>query len=184
MDVWDAIRGRRSIRQYTTSPVSRELLSQLIDAAIQAPSAVNEQLWHFTVVTNRAALNKIAAKSKTYMLEAVAEQPDNFRQTLIDPNFQIFYHAPALIVISAPAGASWAVEDCALAAENLMLAAYALGLGSCWIGFAQRWLDTDDGRTALGLAQSERVVAPLIVGHPKVAVAPVTRRKPRIQWQE
>lgn len=182
MDVFDAIRGRRSVREYKPEPVSRELLDQLVDAAVQAPSAVNEQLWHFTVVTNRNVLDSIAAKSKAYMLEDVAEQPDHFRQILSDPKFHIFYNAPALIVISAPTGARWAVEDCALAGENLMLAAHALRLGSCWIGFAQSWLDTDDGRSAIGLAQDRRAVAPIIVGHPKTAsAAAIPRKKPNIR---
>jgi hypothetical protein len=56
-----------------------------------------------------------------------------------------------LIVICAADADDWAIEDCALAAENLMLGAYALGLGTCWIGFAQRWLTTADGKSVLGV---------------------------------
>ncbi len=55
----------------------------------------------------------------------------HFRSVLSDPAFHIFYHAPALILISGNAPGSWITEDCALAAENLMLMAYALGLGTC-----------------------------------------------------
>ena len=56
-------------------------------------------------------------------------------EMLNDPKFHIFYHAPVLVVIAAAEPTDWAVEDCALAAENLMLAAYAKGLGTCWIGW-------------------------------------------------
>ena len=80
---------------------------------------------------------------------------------LSDPEFNIFYHAPALIVITAAQPTDWAVEDCALAAENLMLAAHAAGLGSCWIGFAQHWLGTPEGKTALGLPPSYSPIAPI-----------------------
>jgi len=69
-----------------------------------------------------------------------------FRAMLSDPNFHIFYHAPVLILISGTAESLWKAEDCALAAENLMLAAYVAGLGSCWIGFAQRFLNSPDGK--------------------------------------
>lgn len=61
-----------------------------------------------------------------------------------------------------------------------MLAAYALGLGSCWIGFAQSWLDTDEGRAAIGLSQDSRVIAPIIVGHAKSNAAPVARKRPTV----
>ena len=56
-----------------------------------------------------------------------------FQQLLSDPDFDIFYHAPLLIVISSTADNPWAIEDCSLAAENLMLAARGAGLGTCWI---------------------------------------------------
>jgi len=68
---------------------------------------------------------------------------------LNDPNFDIFYGAPALIVISTVTQIPWAIEDSALAAENLMLAARGMGLGTCWIGFAQAWLGTPEGKAAL-----------------------------------
>lgn len=184
MELFEAIRGRRSVRAFKPEPVSRELLNQLVEAAILAPSAVNEQPWHFTIITNRAALDNIASSAKACMLEDVAEQPDHFRQTLSDAQFHIFYHAPALVVISAASGTRWAVEDCTLAAENLMLAAHALGLGTCWIGFAQRWLETVEGRAALGFADGEQAVAPIIVGHPKTSATAVERRKPRVRWKE
>jgi len=184
MEVFEAIRGRRSVRAFKPEPVSRELLSRLVDAAILAPSAVNEQPWHFTIVTHRASLDMIAAKAKACMLEDVAEQPDHFRQTLSEPEFHIFYHAPALVVISAMPATRWVTEDCAMAAENLMLAAHALGLGTCWIGFAQRWLETDEGRQTLGFSTGEQAIAPIIVGHPKEAVEAVSRRKPRVRWKD
>jgi len=78
-------------------------------------------------------------------------QSDHFRSRLTDPGFQIFYHAPVLILISAGAQGPWIVEDGALAAENLMLAAHAAGLGTCWIGFAQSFLNTSNGKNMLGI---------------------------------
>ena len=106
----------------------------------------------------------------------------SFRQLLSDPDFQIFYHAPALIVIAAVAASPWAVEDCSLAAENLMLATHAEGLGSCWIGFAQPWLNSPAGKAALGFPAAYIPVAPIIVGRPKAAPPPVPRKTPEIRW--
>jgi Nitroreductase family len=80
----------------------------------------------------------ISREAKAHMLKSspVGLMSHHFQEILNDPNFDIFYGAPALIVISTGTQIPWAVEDCALAAENLMLAARGMGLGTCWIGFA------------------------------------------------
>jgi nitroreductase len=184
MDIMDAIHGRRAVRAYTAKTVDEAGIGKLIDAAIQAPSAVNEQPWCFTVVRDRALLERISREAKAHMLRTTAAGllAHHLQSTLSDPKFDIFYRAPVLIVISASRETAWAVEDCSLAAENLMLAAYAAGLGTCWIGFAQGWLGTDEGKKALELPSSFRPVAPIIVGHPAAASAPVARRKPEIRW--
>jgi nitroreductase len=85
-------------------------------------------------------------------------------------------------VISTPTTARWSVEDCSLAAQNLMLAAADRGLGSCWIGFAQGWLNTNEGRECLGLPASSCVVAPIIVGYPRSEAPTVSRKVPIVTW--
>jgi nitroreductase len=87
-----------------------------------------------------------------------------------------------LIVISGRSQKPWVVEDCALAAQNLMLAAYSLGLGTCWIGLSQSYLNTAHGKTALGLPEAWVPVAPIIVGYPKGEISPTTRNEPEIRW--
>ncbi|WP_346656057.1 nitroreductase family protein [Bradyrhizobium sp. dw_78] len=175
-----AITGRRAVREYAAQAVEEKSLRALIDAAVHAPSAANEQPWTFTVVRDQGVLDRISRKAKSHML--ATPQPEHFRAHLIDPDFHIFYHAPALILISASAQGPWIVEDCALAAENLMLAAYAVGLGSCWIGFAQSFLNTPDGKNELDLPAAWVPVAPIIVGYPKAAPYPVSRNEPEIRW--
>ncbi len=147
---------------------------------------MNEQSWLFTIVTSRKLLDRIAGEAKAFMREAVKDDPHSAHAgaLLQDEDFHIFYHAPALILISAPLHERWSVENCALAAQNLMLAAYAAGLGSCWIGFAQTWLGTSEGKSAIGVPESFLPVAPIIVGHPKSAAPPVPRNPPRIVWRE
>jgi nitroreductase len=63
-----------------------------------------------------------------------------------------------------------------------MLAAHAAGLGTCWIGFAQHWLGTPEGKGALGLPPSFAPIAPIVVGHPKRRPAPVPRKAADIRW--
>jgi nitroreductase len=184
MDLNEAITGRRSLREYLSRPVDEKLIHKLIGAAIQAPSAVNQQPWTFTVVRDQSVLDRISREAKSHMLATMPanEHAVHLRPHLTDPHFHIFYHAPALILISANAQAPRIVEDCALAAENLMLAAYAAGLGSCWIGFAQGFLNTAEGKSVLGLASASVPVAPIIVGYPKVAANPVPRNEAQLRW--
>ena len=184
MDLSEAIAGRRAVREYTTEPVDEQTIRRLIADAVQAPSAINEQLWTFTVVRDQALLDRASVQAKAYMRATTpaSAQPVHFRSMLDDANFQIFYHAPVLVLISAAAEGGFIVEDCALAAQNLMLAGYAAGLGTCWIGFAQSYFNTPEGKAALHLPVAWTAVAPIILGHPKAVTAPVPRKVPEIHW--
>lgn len=183
MDLTEAIYTRRAVREFTGAPVDEKTIDSLIEAAVQAPSAMNQQPWSFCVVRNAALLAKISREAKSYMLRnsPLGLVAHHFDRTLNDPAFDIFYHAPVLIVICSRTDIPWAVEDCALAAQNLMLMARAAGLGTCWIGFAQGWLGTREGKAALGLPESYIPLAPIIVGHPKSAPAAVARKQPEIR---
>ena len=143
MQLEEAILNRRSVREYTSEAVGEATVKRLIAAAVQAPSAINKQPWTFTVIRDRRLLEQVSHAAKLHMLATTSPQEiEVFRSQLEDPQFEIFYHAPALIVISGRSAGPWITEDCALAAENLMLAAYAEQLGTCWIGFAQAYLNT------------------------------------------
>ena len=184
MDLREAIFTRRSVRDFTTDPIDEKTLTELIDAAIQAPSAVNQQPYSFCVVRDKALLTKISREAKAHMLKSspFGLMSHHFQAILNDENFNIFYRAPALIVISTISQIPWTVEDCALAAENLMLAAHGVGLGTSWIGFAQAWLGTPNGKALLKLPGSYVPVAPIIVGHPSSKPSPVPRKAPEIHW--
>jgi len=136
------------------------------------------------VVRDKAVLAKISREAKAHMLKTtpIALMSHHFDEILNDANFDIFYRAPVLILISTVAAMPWAVEDCALAAENLMLAARDADLGTCWIGFSQAWLGTAAGKALLKLPDAYQPVAPIIVGHPKSSPAPVPRKAPEIRW--
>lgn len=186
MNINEAIFGRRAVREYTGEAVDEGTIRRLIDAAVRAPSAVNQQPWTFTVVRNQSVLDRISREAKSHMLATLTEsaQSEHFRTLLETLDFHIFYHAPVLILISVIGAGPWIVEDCSLAAENLMLAAYAEGLGSCWIGFAQAFLNTPEGKKVLGLPAAWVSVSPIIVGHVKGQPAQVPRKEPQIHWAD
>src|SRR5579871_1538246 len=127
MNLLEAIHKRRAVRAYRYEQPSRQQLRTIIEAASWAPSAMNDQDWRFIVITDRALLDKIAKKAKAWILSS-AEQNEHLRRILNDPQSHLLHHAPALVIIAAPAKHRWATENCALAAENLMLAAAELGL--------------------------------------------------------
>ena len=187
MDLNEAITGRRAVREYTAEDIDELTVSKLIDAAIQAPSAMNEQPWTFTVLRNQQLLDQISDAAKALVLRTMELKTmhpplssEQFQSHLKDPEFQIFYHAPVLILISANTDGEEVIEDCALAAENLMLAAYAAGLGTCWIGLAQNFLNSTEGKHLLGVPPAWVSVAPIIVGHAKSPAPAVPRKKPEI----
>ena len=182
MDLNEAITGRRAVRNYSTEALDALVVTLLIDAAIQAPSAMNQQPCTFTVLRNQKILDQISDASKVFVLKTMGPSlhSDQFQSRMEDPDFHIFYHAPVLILISSNAEGPEVVEDCALAAENLMLAAYAMGLGTCWIGLAQNFLNTVEGKSLLGIPTEWVAVAPIIVGHPKALAPAVPRKKPEI----
>ena len=183
MELSDAIRGRWATRGYTLAPVTRPVILELIEAAVSAPSAMNEQPWDFCVVEDNALRDDISRRAAAY---AFGQRPDLNLESLHagalnTPRFNIFYHAPILVVISARTG-RWTTENASLAAENLMLAAHDRGLGSCWIGLAQPWLQTAEGRAAIGCPEGFTPVAPIILGHPATRAAQAPRRPPQIRW--
>lgn len=184
MDVNDAISGRRAVRNYSNEAVDERLISDLIDAAIKAPSAFDQQPWMFTVIRDQGMLDRISREAKAHLLATAPSGPqsDHLKSMIGNPDFHIFYHAPVLILISAGSQGPWIAEDCALAAENLMLAAYAAGLGTCWIGFAQSFLNTPAGKALIGVAAGSVAIAPVIAGHPKAQPPHVPRRAPEIRW--
>lgn len=186
MEVMDAIYHRRATRDFTDAPVAKTLISSLVSAAIQAPNAMDLQRWAFVVVQDRALLERVSSKAKAHMLATM--EPDSvvapLRAHLSAPNFNIFYNAPIVIVICATESDTFAYQDCCLAAENLMLAAYANGLGTCWIGFAEAWLNQPEGKTALGIPAHYRPIAPIIVGYPRATPPAPPRHQPDIIWIE
>ena len=160
MDVFDAIRDRRAVREFTDRRIDRATVQRLIDAAVKAPSAMNLQPWAFLVVEDRSALRKFSDAAKAYLLATIVPSSPlaSYRHMLTDAAFEIFYGAPTLIVVctdgSPSTEATHAAKDCCLAAENLMLAAHATGLGSCWIGFARPWLSTEAAKADLAMPKN------------------------------
>lgn len=182
MELKNAIFDRRSVREFTAQRVDRETITGLIQAAIQAPSAMNQQPWAFTIIQDKTLLKQYSDRAKQIFATTSdsASMPAELKEMLSDPAYNIFYNSGTLIVIWAKPMGQHPDWDCCLAAENLMLAAHDLGLGTCPIGLAWPLFEQADVKQALNVPVKYRPVFPIIVGHPSKRTPEVARNKPEI----
>lgn len=187
----DVIYTRHSVRAYTSEIVPESTIRALVDAAVQAPTTVGQESWSFVVVQNPRRLARLSELTKTDFRQQMAKDPALYLAVksnashdaatrFSEPEFDVFYGATTLIVIGTRATGSFGAADCWLAAENLMLAASALGLGSCCIGAAAGALNSAEMRFELGIPPTVTAVAPIVVGVPAHPATPVDRREPDI----
>ncbi|MHB0856527.1 MAG: nitroreductase family protein [Anaerolineae bacterium] len=157
MDTMQAILDRRSVRKYKPEGMPEEHLRQILTAGHQAPSAANRQPWHFVVVTDPAQKQRVAQACNGQMWMADA--------------------ACILVGAGLPAASSkWYRVDVAIALENMVLAAWSLGYGTCWIGA----FDPQQVKEVCGLSEELEVVACTPVGVPDV-LPPARERK---DWEQ
>jgi nitroreductase len=184
----DAIRERRSVRAYTAQPVEEAVIRDLLEAAVQAPTAMHAEPWGFAVIQDQAMLKRYSDRAKSILRApggavgwgSAGRAPHDHPAMLDDPAFNIFYDASSLVVVCRRHGGPFADADCWLAAENLMLAAAARGIGSCCIGFALSVLNTAAVKRELGIPDDGAAVAPVILGYARGSVAAVPRKAPEI----
>jgi len=181
MDLLEGLRTRRACREFTNEPVSRQDVERLTEAAALAPSAMNLQPWAFTVLLGTQRLHELSTQAHKAALQfLLADSP--LRSHALDPHFELFHGAASLVIVCATDGESQSAEDCCLAAENLMLAAHAMGLGSCWVGFARAWLSQDTVKRDLGIPTVLHPVAPIVIGHPKAGGESAVRNPVKTIW--
>ena len=129
-EVMQNILTRRSVRSYTEEQISDENLNILLEAASYAPSGMGRQGWHFTVVQNKEKMNKLIAVIKELMQNSTVER---FQKTGGMAEFNPFYNAPTVIITSYDKDSATIEADCAVALENIFLAAHSLHISSCWV---------------------------------------------------
>jgi nitroreductase len=162
MDAMDAILSRRSIRRYTAEAVPDEVIKELLEAAMSAPSANNEQPWHFVVIKERRILDKI---------------PD------YHPFSSMLREAPMAIVVcgqpkSETSQRFW-VQDCSAATQNILLAAQARGLGTVWLGVFPNEKRIEPTRKLLGIPAQVTPLCVISIGYPAEKKPPAKRYNPK-----
>lgn len=186
MELMQAIYARRSVRAFSSQPLPRESIEALMQAAVQAPTGMNSQPWAFGVIEGQERLRHYSELTKKYLLENIAQFPmlEGYRAGFSSPDYNIFYQAPAVIIIFGR-DAITTDFDCCLAAENLMLAALNYGLGSCWMGFFSFLLALPEIREELAIPPEYHPVAPIAIGYPEHEATPMEKTPPyMLFWQQ
>jgi nitroreductase len=177
-DVIKTIFERRAIRKYKDDAVSKDLIEQLLDAGRMAPSAINEQVWKFYIITDKEDIKlfsgeiiKVGLKSipKMGIKNIVKTVASNITHLAAGLDFMsakdpVFHGAPAVIFITAPKENEWAALDIGMCAQNMMLAAKSLGLDTCPIGFG-KFVEQTKHYPYLEIPKSEQVHLAIIVGY-------------------
>jgi len=164
----DTIMNRRSCRSFTEEPVSRETLTELINAAVWVPNGSNNQPWRFVVITDKELMKNYSDAAKRDWLARLPETPhmQQYENAIRDPGYNIFYNAPSLVIIYGNKDSYWRVYDCSMVAYNLHILAEESGLGACWIGFAHNIFAAADVKSEIGIPENFELVAPVIIGRP------------------
>lgn len=174
MDALEAILTRRSTRRYSEDAVDKALVEKVIEAGRYAPSGSNSQSTHFIVFTDPAQLQEIAgivqdAFAAMEMEEDMYVSMKASIQAAKRGGYVFHYRTPVLIVTANKKGYGNAMADSACALENMMIAANALDLGSCWIN-QLHWLEEEEAVHSFlmrhGLEEDETVTGALALGHP------------------
>lgn len=173
MEAIEAILTRRSTRKYKDTMPDREIIEKIIEAGRYAPSGANSQSTHFIVFTDKGILTEMAeaVKDEFSKMEADENTYVSLKHSINaakNGDYVFHYGAPVFIVVANKKGYGNAMADSACALENMMIAANALDLGSCWIN-QLHWLD-DNARirefmSAYGLNEDETITGGLILGY-------------------
>ena len=173
------IQTRRSVRQYKSEQIPSDVVKQVIDAGLYAPSAMGQQPWHVVVVRGFDKIAEVDREVKA----ATARMPDNpYREYVGNANYTVNYHAPTFVIVSGNTVLSPrnAPLDCALMLGNMFLAAHSLGVGSCWINQLNVLNDEPGFReymARLGIPTENRIFGCACFGYADGAVREAAPRK-------
>jgi len=187
------LRGRRSIRAFKDKMVPRTILEKLLEIACSAPSAKNQQPWHWIVVQEPAEVRRLAGMVIDWMRTVIQNNPEaaetmGFTRAVAcwDEGYErICRGAPHVIVAHADKNWRFGAEDCTLALSLLDLYATSLGLGACWGGYFYKAVNAYPPLfEALGLPSDHLAFGAMMVGYPKFKYQRIPiRNRPLVTWK-
>jgi nitroreductase len=184
MELDAIIKGRRSVRAYEEKPVPKDVVEAVLEAGVWAPTAMNRQPWRFIIIEDKSIINFISDETKKAVREMMPSMSKRY-ETQQDRDW-VCYNAPMLILICAEtdkANAQMDLLDSVLAAQNIFLKAYELGLGTCYMGYMSLLSRKPDVLRKAGVPEGYQLMVPLVLGYPKNKQGPGKRNNPNIlKW--
>ena len=172
--VFDVIKERSSVRDYSSKPVEKEKLDIILESGRLAPSATNSQPWHFYVVKNKEKIKALAGKmpfgSQVVINSFIAKAPVVIVATA--GPIDLFHKAMSYIV-----NKKWYYMDVAISLEHMVLTSWSLGIGSCWIG----WFDEKQVKNIVNIPKNQEVIAMLTLGYPAKGYKPHKKTRKSIK---
>ena len=159
------INSRRSIRQYKPEQISDAELQQILDCAIYAPNARNQQMWHFSVIQNKDLLYRMVNITKENMKNSGIEF---LIEKVSKPDYHTYYNAPTVIIVSGKEDSKFIQIDCGAAAQNIALAAKSLNIGSCIMTSSGFLFASEEGKNLkkeLGIPDGYNHVCAISLGY-------------------
>ena len=183
MDFETILKNRRSIRDFQNREMPLSILEEILRETCLAPTASNGQPCRFIIVRERDTLQRLSDESKKNLLSDLEKNPNSplkiYESYLRDPQANLFYNAPCLVLFVGPRALHSLEVDSALTVAYFMFSATARGLGTCWIGLGAHIRDREM-LADIGLPADCRIVAPIVVGYPAAIPAASERHSPDI----
>ncbi|NYT12284.1 MAG: nitroreductase family protein [Methanomassiliicoccales archaeon] len=193
--VIEAISSRRSVRAYKPKSIPRDIMNAIIEAGNQAPSTYPFQPWRFVVVEDPEFKKKLVETTLPFWKNSFDGMKDDpvfsgyymkakaFYDATDEPKDMVYYSAPIILFVIGP---SRNAVSCALACENIMIAAQSFGLGSCYVGFGSLVKGNAEIVEALELTEEESIYGPIVLGYPKdlpeERAMRTEKKDPTVKW--
>ncbi len=171
MEMLDIIKERRSVRGFDgEKQISEAAVKAIVESAMYAPMALNKVSWHLTVVRDKSFLEEISMA----VIGKLQESSDShIKMRLAMPNYSPFYHAPTVIFVTGDKENIYTGNNSGAAIQNMLLAAKALGIDSCWIGMANAFLKSEKGKPfmeRLNTPENYEIIGAVALGYGNVEV--------------
>jgi nitroreductase len=161
----EVIRRRRSIRRYLAKQISGSEINQILEAAVFAPSAMNQQKWHFAVVQNKSVLSRMVQITRKNKLRSNISVLVKMAQ---EEDYHTYHGAPTVVIVSGEEQTKFVELDCAMAAQNIALAAESMGIGSCIMTSAGLLFASVEGlemKKELGIPKGYKHICSIALGY-------------------
>lgn len=181
-EVVEAIKNRRSIRSYKPEQIDQTQLDTIIDCAINAPSALNKQTWEVRVIQNADLLKRI---NDSFVEKAKGKNLQGSASRSQEPGFSVFHGSPTLIIVGREKNNSTSFVDCGLLAQNILLSAESMNIGTCTIGNMASILNDPDAKEFLkeiNMPDTHEVAFGIAIGYKNESPEAKPRDASKVQY--